>query len=252
VSRHRATGGSALLTLLIAGPLLTLGVAFVGLNVVLAQSADFHPSWVATWPFAAAFVLVGVFFALRWWRARSSALDLRRRGLVYREGRQTWRLRWREIEGLRYGAVARGTGAEHHLKLDLRSGEQLSVHPWLGDLGAAAVMIQSEVGKRAIRHARRQLKADEPALFGELTLSGDALWVGTQKLPWTEVGEVAVHAGTLHVSDRRGETSCTLAAHEVPNLPVLLALVQERLPRPNQELKAMFERLWSAFGETRP
>jgi hypothetical protein len=78
-------------------------------------------------------------------------------------------------------------------------------------------------------HATDQYNAGQTIIFGPVAISKAGIVIGKKTYPWTDVKEVSIHQGILKVSRKDGGwfSGASVAASVIPNLRVLLAIIQQ-------------------------
>jgi hypothetical protein len=92
-----------------------------------------------------------------------------------------------------------------------------------------AELIERETARRMLPEAERQLDAGGSVTFGPLTVGSAGLTKGSATLPWDEIADVQVVKGVLTARQRgRRRAWCAVGVSKVPNVAVLLGLVERR------------------------
>ena len=94
-------------------------------------------------------------------------------------------------------------------------------------LEAKAIMstLKSHVGPRLLAPLQKAYDASETLTFGPVTVSRASIAIGSHRLAWSAVGNVAVKKGRLTITPRDGGSPIELRASKIPNLEQLGALI---------------------------
>jgi hypothetical protein len=120
----------------------------------------------------------------------------------------------------------------HSFTVVAEDGRRAHLSPFLSDVAALGEAIKQSVFDRLLRQALDELGAGGEVDFDVVVVRPDGLHQGNGALRWEDLGEVAVRGGSLYVGDRRSPGAWGFwAVTKVPNLEVLLALIDRRRPR---------------------
>ena len=156
------------------------------------------------------------------------------RGFAYRDrtGLQTWR--WDDILTMT-SAITRHyhngiyTGTTHIYTLLNRQNQKLKLVDSIGKVEDLAKTIDTNIFPLLYPRAVDQYNAGEMLAFGPLAISKQGITIGEKTYPWGAVKEVSIHHGILKVTKKEGGwfSGARAAASVIPNLRVLLAIIQQ-------------------------
>lgn len=146
-----------------------------------------------------------------------------------RKGIRNWR--WEDIAAIKMNITRQYTngiytGTTHEYTLLNQQNERLTIDDALVKVDELAEAIQQNVFARLYEPAAQQYNQGKPLAFGPLVISKLGLQFGKKTIPWEEVKEVSLKRGNLKVS-RKQSRGASVPVHAIPNLNVLLAILQQ-------------------------
>lgn len=183
--------------------------------------------------FGLAVIAGGAYLLLRVYQDGKNKVLLSRDGIaIYRRSRR-WAYLWDDILSQRQCITehyynGNYTGTTHVYTLECVDGERHVLNDELRDVEKLGDAIAAEVTRREMPRVLADYDADLEVSFGKLGVSKEGLSYGESLLSWREIKGVRIHEGYISVSKKGGWFNwCKIAAADVPNLFVFLALVDE-------------------------
>lgn len=176
------------------------------------------------------------------WSVRRSEADASLRAALYEEGllysaggaQEAYRWEdlsevWQEVISREYRNAGHLRQTTHTYRLVMRDGRRLALDDRLQGIGELGEALQKAALPRLFWDALARYQRGETLAFGKLSLSREGLALGGRTLAWGDLGPVEVGDGQLYIAEAgRSARWAELPVHEVPNVFVLLALVQAR------------------------
>ncbi len=184
---------------------------------------------------AALCFLLGIWAAWSLWSNAKKSAVLYSDGLAYhdRKGLQSWR--YDEIASM-FSAVTKHytngiyTGTTHIYTLIKKDGSQLALNDSLDKIEDLAHQIQDRVFPILYPIYAQEYDSGKTLTFGPVTMSKQAgITIGKKNYPWNEVKQVSIQRGFIQVAKKDGGwfSGANVSASSVPNLPVLLSLLDQ-------------------------
>lgn len=175
----------------------------------------------------------GAYLLVRMFQDRANKVLLSADGLtVFRCGRRAVYV-WDDIVSQRQHITEHYyndcyTHTTHVYTLECEDGEKLVFHDELRDVQELGEAVAAALTRRELPLALADYDDGRVVSFGKLAVSRKGLRYGDSLLPWRDVKGVRIHEGYISVSEKgRWFNWCKIAAADVPNLFVFLALVDE-------------------------
>ncbi len=224
-----------------------LGLSSIGIGLSMSLRAE-TVCWegVGPWVLGVSFLFLGYVIGRQRNRARPLELHFFERGMSYELDGTEVAFRWSDVHtylephlhrrgwrGLS-ARFARADGRTHRLRVNSNQITQLRRLQFEISLGCA----------RAHRdEARLAWQRGEAIAFGKLQVSREYLGCGNIRIAWTDVDEARVVGGRLRVRRKGRRLDWVLRLGEIPNVPVLMDVIQDHLSSP-----AEFSDLTTTFG----
>ena len=156
-------------------------------------------------------------------------------GLAYhdRKGLQSWR--YDEVATMS-SAVTKHytngiyTGTTHIYTLVKKDGNRLVLNDSLEQIEDLANKIQDRIFPILYPLYAQEYNSGKTLTFGPVTMSKQAgITIGKKNYPWDEVKQVSIQRGFIQVAKKDGGwfSGANVSASSVPNLPVLLSLLDQ-------------------------
>jgi hypothetical protein len=184
-------------------------------------------------------IALGLFLlaALTGWGAYANwkkGLLLYEQGFILRTRKGTQEWRWPEIASIksritRHYTNGIYTGTTHEYTLLNRQDEKLVVNDVFSKVEELAAEIEKNIFPLLYRPAADMYNSGALVTFGPVCLSKAGLQFGKKVIPWEEVKQISLQRGELKISKKDGGwfSGASLAASAIPNLPVLLAILNQ-------------------------
>jgi hypothetical protein len=178
-------------------------------------------------------LFAGVGMLVKWWSLRGGSAIAFERGLARLQGQQCDVMRWQEVQIVRRGRPADANditiGTPVRLTLVARDGREWVFSEAYSELKNLRAVVEECTLAHMIPAALEDLQAGEPLDFGSLAADQDGLkGPGDASLAWGSVSEAAVDKGMLVVGSKlSSKPYCKIPLYEVPNLHLLIALVED-------------------------
>ncbi len=190
--------------------------------------------------------LIALLFA---WAGQGLLVCAYEGGLTYQRSRRGMMIPWSSIRAIQTSAVryglpgpAHGTQTDLHLILVRARAEKsggrapttrLHLPPALTDIDALGETVKQHVYPGLLAENMQELASGKPLVFGPLTLSAEGLMHRKQSIPWQELGGASLQDGVLRLEPASGNArALRLAASRIPNVEVVLQIIQHHLRKP--------------------
>jgi hypothetical protein len=192
--------------------------------------------------FGALALLIGVGMAawsLFHWR---HALGLYEHGFAYHNQSELMSVRWSEVASF-YMSITRNytngvyTGTTHIYTVHLMDGRKLVFGDVFENVEALGNGLQEMLFPVQYRRASEQFNAGQTVTFDKISLhKTEGLTIDNKKYPWHEIENISLNQGMLQVAKKGGGwfSGASKMVASIPNLQVLLTLVDEALGEPEQ------------------
>jgi hypothetical protein len=155
-------------------------------------------------------------------------------GIAYTDRRNLIAWRWQDIVSMK-AAITRHytngiyTGTTHVYTLFNRQNQKLILSDPISKVEEVGKQIGSNIFPILYEKAADQFNAGQILPFGPVAISKQSLTYNKKTFPWTDIKEISIRHGTLTVHKKEGGlfSGIRFAAASIPNLDVLLAIVQQ-------------------------
>ena len=150
---------------------------------------------------------------------------------------QTDVIRWDEVAEVVQNVIQsyRGnvrTNTTHIYTIRLTNGRKFVFNGQVDKIAGLGSVLQQHCAAAMLPRAREAYQAGESVTFGPFSVSRAGISKGKTTLPWEQVEQVELSQGVLHVRKKGERRDWAFAmASKVPNLPVLMALANQRYLR---------------------
>ncbi|MBN1666808.1 MAG: hypothetical protein JW862_06955 [Anaerolineales bacterium] len=190
-------------------------------------------AWGMPWYLLSGLATLGLLL-LAWLRLRRAGrwVRLHRAGLVIHTSSGLFKsLHWGEIRGVAYQAqqlvfLGRVYRTRIDLYLHLEQGRRLRLDPHLPGLPELGTRIKARVYPQQLPQLRQAFHAGQDIHFGPVTLHKDRLTIHNQLVSWNQLIHLDLRGGYL-VVELQNQAALKIPAREIPNLELLLQLIQE-------------------------
>ncbi len=228
LAEHRANPRAQREALLAGWGLVVVGVIFALIGLAVSKG-----KWPALLVAAAGLPLavIGVAALVDRARRRDLCVRLFADGFSHTLAGQTQAARWDDVTQVWQNVIQTYRGSAHtnttHIcTVRLADGRQFVLNDQVDKVAALGAAIQKQCAERMIPRARAAYNAGETVVFGPFGVSRVGISKGTDTLPWEQVERVDLRRGVLHVRKKGQRRDWAFAmASRIPNLPVLMALV---------------------------
>jgi len=182
----------------------------------------------------------GLFIGAGWLVARQAAktsflhIDVHRKGLRVETSYETEELRWDDVQQVEIKTALHRSGWGEYDFLFRREGrpELNVVVPTAGISDPETILesVISGVADAMLPAARRAIRGSKTLEFGPVSLHRDWMASKDERRTWDEIEDVLLHEGRLR-GRSGGRHWFSHRVGQIPNLPVLLELVEDRLSR---------------------
>ncbi len=217
-------------TLLAGWGLVAVGAVFalIGLLVSKGEWPDLLVSAVGI-PVA----LIGVIALAGRQRRRDLCVRLFMDGFTHTLAGQTVVVRWVQVAEVwqnviqtYHGSVR--TNTTHIYTVRLTDGRKFVFNGQVDKIAGLGAALQQQCAAWMLPRARAAYDAGELITFGPFAISRDGITKGRATLPWEQVQQVELRQGVLHIRKKGERRDWAFAvASKIPNLPVLMALVNQ-------------------------
>jgi hypothetical protein len=230
-SRHYAV----IVTMIVLAALCACGVAvFVGIYFADPQIPGVGIAGMVVFGVLAIFPLVGLFFYLDKlaWRVL-----LFSNGFVMDRNKRFEMILWDQIKTVfEKRALIADNDASHWVRLEMMSGNHISLDQTFPDITALAQRIREGSQPSLLSRALARLGLKEPLSFGNLKIYPDGLANGKERIKWDLVESIAIEPGSRCnrvLIRKKGEQALWYqqAGPECPNME-MLAVLANRLRQP--------------------
>lgn len=233
--RGRQINGRDWLTLFLPGILAVLAPAGYGLWKAYQAYTRYGPAAADQWsrPWyglaLAALLCFGLALVFRLRQARRR-VSIHKQGLQVGHSRQQF-LPWRSLKGVstsitRLTFLGLPLGMRYSAVLYPSTGRPVRLTQSIQGLPELISRIKASLYPRLLPHLRVEFDSGSWLNFGPVSIHTTALRLRSRQFPWTAVRRLTVNAGDL-VIEFEGKHPERLPASQVPNLELLLQLVQE-------------------------
>ncbi len=191
--------------------------------------------------------LAAVFLALAWWTF-SRQVRLYEQGLVYKSVFGEKEIEWPEVQKFYYSATKQSVnfipvGTYYNFRLQGRGGEKIRMGSGLARMEQLGHRLIELTSPPLMRKMIEYYNSGEELDFGPIKvrrLEGIRVgkFIGSKTIPWAEVLEYRIEGGEFYVW-RVGEKRTTgTSIAEIPNVFVLLGLLDSVFQRPAEPAPA--------------
>ncbi len=231
IAEHRANPKAQSEALLAGWGLVAVGAVFalIGLFVSKGEWPDLLVAAVGL-PVA----LIGVVALVKRQRQRDLCVQLFTNGFTRTIGGQTVAVRWNEVAEVWQNVIQsyRGsvrTNTTHIYTVRLTDGRKFIFNNQVDKIAGLGAALQQQCAEVMLPRAREAYQAGASVVFGPFSVSQAGITKGNATLPWEQVEQVELRRGVLHVRKKGERRDWAFAmASKVPNLPVLMALANQR------------------------
>lgn len=151
-------------------------------------------------------------------------------GFIRARGRRGIAIRWEQIQTLWESVKHSAYGTRYTYTVHCTDGRVLKQGSPLLNCQDLGLRVMREVIKRQFPVAKATYNAGQALSFGSITVSTQGLGTGGQIVPWSQIDRVTSQNGIVF-PEKQGQRINwpAVKSAEVPNLPVLLALVRSIL-----------------------
>ena len=234
IAEHRANPKAQSEALLVGWCFVIAGVfmALVGLQVSKGEWPELLIAAVGL-PLA----LIGAVVLIGRQRRRDLCVRIFTDGFTRTQAGQTDIVRWEEVAEVWQNVIQsyRGsvrTNTTHIYTARLTDGRKFVFNGQVDKIAGLGSALQQQCAAVMLPRAREAYQAGESVAFGPFNVSRAGLTKGKATLPWEQVKQVELRQGVLHIrkKDERRDWAFAMAS-KIPNLPVLMALVNQRYLR---------------------
>jgi hypothetical protein len=234
--RQRPLQARDLFSLTIPGGFLVLGPLAYGAYRATSAYTRYGPaaaeSWARPWyilSITALFFLVLV--TLLWLRESRNFIAVHQNGLRLALPQQR-SLRWDQIAG-----IGANIEQERFLGIRLRTRSNALIYPNTGkpiqissfkELPHLVAQLKAQLYPRLLPGLQDQFNSGQWLHFGPVSIQSDFCRIRARQIPWESVRQVAVRSGDL-VVELENDSTIRLSASEIPNLEILLQIIQTGL-----------------------
>lgn len=156
-------------------------------------------------------------------------------GLAFKSWRGLRQWAWADIQAIqaniiRYsylGLVPMGT--THTYMVWTHKGDYLTLTQTIANVQALANDIEQATNPILLSQSVAAFENNRPVNFGPITLSRQGVKFNGKIYDWSQVANISIENGTINISQKGGGffSGASLSAASVPNIKVLLALLQQ-------------------------
>ncbi|MBN2392790.1 MAG: RHS repeat protein [Anaerolineae bacterium] len=137
---------------------------------------------------------------------------------------------WQNVTQTYRGNVR--TNTTHIYTVRLTDGRKFVFNGQMDKIAALGSALQQQCASGMLPRAREAYQAGESLVFGPFSVNRAGIAKGRATLPWEQVEQVELRQGVLHIRKKGERRDWAFAmASKIPNLPVLMALVNQRYLR---------------------
>lgn len=168
---------------------------------------------------------------------RRARVQIFENGLAYLGAAKIRTFAWDEIERFRSETTDVSVnfvpaGRRYLYVLEKADGEKLIIAHGFESMEKIGEIVSAETFRRLLPRARETIERGGEVAFGRLAAAPDGLVEGGKRLAWSEVGEIRVAAGVIHIERRAARSAWTKVAYkDMPNARVFLALAERMLTK---------------------
>ncbi|GAB4328460.1 MAG: hypothetical protein Kow00117_14910 [Phototrophicales bacterium] len=195
-----------------------------------------EPALAATITVAIIFVAVLIvgWFVLHLWNRE---IILYEKGFTYREGSNIAYIRFQEIVSIHQrgqvvsyfgGLLKRST---YQFTIHTQNDETITLNTLYNRLDNLTLRLEQAIMPHLLERTRQQLESGELIQFHtQLSIDSSGLHNNTRQLSWEDFGGYDIKQGKLHLKHHQGDIWLSISLHEIINIRVLLAHLEERMP----------------------
>jgi hypothetical protein len=234
--RQRPLQARDLFSLFIPGGFLVLGPLAYGAYKASFAYTNFGPAaaeaWARPWYILS---MIALFFlvliALLWLRESQNFIAVYQNGLRLALPHHR-SLRWEQIAG-----IGANIEQEHFLGFPLRTRSYAIIYPDTGkpilissfkQLPELVALLKAQLYPRLLPNLQEQFNSGQWLHFGPVSVQSVFCRIRTRQISWRAVRQVAVRAGDL-VVELENDSTIRLPASKIPNLEILLQIIQTGL-----------------------
>lgn len=170
------------------------------------------------------------------WFTSALPLNLHEFGFSYGSPRQEYAFSnitaiWNSLVQKRYYGVP--TTLNHAYTFELEDGQRLTLRDDVAEIEEVSGQIAARVYERLLPEFAAAIRGGSFADFGPIAISHQQMICYGDEIPWTDIAGVRIRAGKFEIL-RTGRkwrpTWKTAMVAEIPNIPILVALVSEFVP----------------------
>jgi hypothetical protein len=226
-----------LLTLIIPGSLMVLGLFLYGLWRARYAATHYGPAAAQTWGLgwyglsAGALPLIGLLIFLRIRSSRRGVIVFKNGLGIQKTRKVKYVLPWGEISGITSEAVE-----NRFLGIVFRNQTRLTIHPSIGKpikihhslpkQDELSVRIKARLYPRLLPELRSYFKTGGNLYFGQVVINKQGIQLWGKKIPWDQVTHINVCEGFL-VVELKNQMVRKISIGQIPNIELLLQIIQE-------------------------
>ena len=112
------------------------------------------------------------------------------------------------------------------MTLQLKCGKSLKIDRHISGLDEIAARIKAKIYPKKLPELRTSLKTGKTLQFGPISLKSTGIGLRDENILWNQVKRINLQAGFL-VVELHVESSKKIAVDQVPNIELLIQLIQE-------------------------
>jgi hypothetical protein len=175
-------------------------------------------------------LLFGLIAAASW----NKGVMVHEGGIVFHDWRGTRAWRWMDVDSMNLAVTNHSLfgisiGSTHSYTLKNHQAQKLVFSDGLSQVEDLAKSIDQHVFPLLYARFSEQYNEGQVVSFGVVKVNRDGISIGSRSVQWKDVKEAALHQGVLKVLKKGDEMpgGITVSASGIPNLQVLLAMVQQ-------------------------
>jgi hypothetical protein len=234
IAEHRANPKAQSEALLVGWCFVIAGafMALVGLQVSKAEWPELLVALVGL-----PLTLIGAVVLIGRQRRRDLSAQVFADGFTRTLGGQTDVVRWDEVAEVWQNVAQsyRGsvrTNTTHIYTVRLTDGRKFVFNSQLDKIAGLGSALQQHCTAVMLHRAREAYDAGASVAFGPFSISRAGITKGKATLPWDQFEQIDLREGVLHIRKQGERRDWAFAmASKIPNLPVLMALANQRFLR---------------------
>lgn len=210
-----------------SNPLVIIGIALGALILdIVAIVVIYYIGFIVY--YLIAIPIIVIIWAINALGSSNLRVYLFSNGFIAARGKQSEVFRWDQIQAIWEKVTSNRSGNVFTYTVQRNDGKTSKMGSQLVKVRDLGVQIMREVTRLQLPQAKAAYNGGQTLSFGKINVNSQGVNNGKELVPWNQIGNMTVAKGNILIGkDGRQLKWSTVKAADVPNLPVLLALVNQ-------------------------